>query len=213
MEKASIDAPSSSSEAADGRSQLSAHLGTTDVAVTRYRLAPGDGFPGGLHAHADQEEVFVVLDGEATFEVYGTDDGSTDRDEGTATGDEGTVTVDERTVTVDEGEAIRFARGEFKSGTNDADGDLVALAIGAPRDSEDVRVPLACPECNHGDVRPVAGTDGVELVCPDCGAAHVPQACPGCGHEELDVALDDGPRPVAVCPDCGTDVVNPLIRD
>jgi uncharacterized cupin superfamily protein len=48
--------------------RLSAALDATSVAINRYRLAPGEEFPGGLHAHADQEEVFVVLEGEATFD-------------------------------------------------------------------------------------------------------------------------------------------------
>jgi len=50
-------------------------------------------------------------------------------------------------VTVSEGEVIRFAPGEFQSGKNDSDGEVVAFAMGAPRDSEDVRVPQDCPEC------------------------------------------------------------------
>jgi len=42
-------------------------------------LAPGDAFPGGLHTHGDQEEVFYVLSGIATFEVGRERDRSTSR--------------------------------------------------------------------------------------------------------------------------------------
>jgi uncharacterized cupin superfamily protein len=52
---------------ADGRVvRLGDALGTEHVAANRYRLSPGDGFPGGPHAHSDQEEVSVVLAGAAT---------------------------------------------------------------------------------------------------------------------------------------------------
>ena len=202
MQRASVDDTASDDDLDAERARLSDHLATTDVAVNHYRVAPGDGFPGGLHAHADQEEVFVVLAGEATFEVYAPDDEGTDHD----------AAADGGTVTVRAGEAIRFARAEFRSGRNDADRDLVAIAVGAPPDSEDVRVPLSCPACGHGDVRPTWSEDGVELVCPDCAAAHTPQACPGCGREEMHVGLDERCRPVAVCPDCGAEVADPLCR-
>ena len=128
------------------RRGLSDPLGTTDFALNRYRLDPGERFSGGMHAHMDQEEVFVIVEGEATFE---TTDGE---------------------VTVGEAEAIRFAPGEFQSGRNDSDGEVVAFAMGAPRDSEDVRLPQSCPECGHDDVRAIPGENGFDLQCPDCGA-------------------------------------------
>lgn len=133
------------------RRDLSGVLGTTDVAVVRYALEPGERFSGALHAHVDQEELFVVLAGEATFE---TEDG---------------------TVHVAAGEAVHFAPGEFQSGGNDGDERLVALALGAPPDSEDVRVSriltmddrdVSCPECGHDHMR----LGEPELVCPECGA-------------------------------------------
>ncbi|WP_327052589.1 cupin domain-containing protein [Halomicrococcus gelatinilyticus] len=202
MRRASVDDPASNDDLDAGRTRLSEHLATTDVAVTHYRLGPGDGFPGGLHAHADQEEVFVVLAGESTFDVYATDDESADSD----------AAADGWTVTVRAGEAIRFARDEFRSGRNDADRDLVAIAVGAPPDSEDVRVPLSCPACGRVGVRPTVSEDGVQLGCPDCGAARTPRACPACGREEMQVGLGEASRPVAVCPDCDTEVADPLSR-
>jgi uncharacterized cupin superfamily protein len=124
--------------------RLSEPLGTTDFAINRYRLEPGERLSGGLHTHMDQEEVFVVLEGTATFE-----------------------TPDDE-FTVSEGEAVRFAPGEYQSGKNDSDDMLIALAMGAPRESEDVRVPRECPECGNDNMRAIPGEDGFELVCPEC---------------------------------------------
>jgi uncharacterized cupin superfamily protein len=194
VQRVSIDDPEERASGVD-RHGLSDPLGTTDVAVNRYRLAPE--FPGGLHAHANQEEVFYVVEGEATFETLARSDA--DRSSGE--------------VTVGRGEAIRFAPGEFQSGRNDSDGDLVALAIGAPRDGDDVRLPLACPECGREDVRLETGGDEPRLVCPDCGDERVPGACPDCGHEDLRVALDEGNRTVVVCRGCGAAFDDPPLRD
>lgn len=68
------------------RLRLSDPLDTTAIAVNHYRIPPGNEFPSGVHAHMDQEEVFVVLDGTAAFETM------------------------EGTITVEAGEAIRSRR-------------------------------------------------------------------------------------------------------
>lgn len=173
-------------------------LGTTGVAINHYRVAPGEGLPSGLHAHGDQEEIFVVLDGEATFETLGPRRSEAEE------------------VIVGSGEAVRFAPGEYQSGRNDADADLVVLALGAPRNSEDVRVPLACPECGHDYLRPEVVEDGpktdeagVVLACPDCGSANEPEGCPECG-AEMQVALGEKAGTVVVCPECGTEAETPF---
>jgi len=149
MEKVSIDDVESRAMGDADRRALADPLGTTGFAINRYRLEPGERFSGGLHAHDDQEEVFVVVDGEATFERLGDDD-----------------------VTVAAGEAVRFAPGEFQSGYNGGDEPVVAFAMGAPRNSEDVRVPQECEECGNDDMRavPAADGDGFDLECPECGA-------------------------------------------
>jgi uncharacterized cupin superfamily protein len=124
-------------------------LGTTDVAINHYRLQPDDRLSGSLHAHADQEEVFVVTDGAVTFYTDEADDDS---------------------ITVAAGEAIRFGREEFQTGVNEADEAAAVLALGGPRDSEEVLVPRVCPECGADAVRAVPNDDGgFGFVCPDCG--------------------------------------------
>ncbi|MFD1562525.1 cupin domain-containing protein [Haloarchaeobius amylolyticus] len=147
MEKASIDdvEPNAFGRDIDCRG-LSEPLGTTDFSINYFCLEPGEGFSNTMHTHMDQEEVFVVVEGEATF-----------------------TTMDDEVV-VGEGEAIRFAPGEYQTGTNETDDPVVAYAMGAPRDSEDVRVPRDCPECANGNMRAVPGDDGFTLVCPECGA-------------------------------------------
>lgn len=179
---------------------LSDPLGTADVAINRFRLEPDERFSGSLHAHEDQEEVFVVVEGEATFETY-LPDGGTDRQSGDGAGEFGEVTVGA-------GEVIRFAPGEFQSGRNESGDDVVAYALGAPRDSEAVRVPLSCSACGHGAVRPTIRDDDQVLVCPDCGAESA-VACEACGSDQKAVRLaDSGDGLVDVCGDCGnvTDV-------
>jgi uncharacterized cupin superfamily protein len=186
------------------RHRLSEPLGTTGVAVNRYRIAPGEGLPGGLHAHADQEEVFVVLEGEATFDVLAPRRGTEPANDEPAA-----------EVVVREGGVVRFAPGEFQSGRNGSAEELVVLALGAPRDSEDVRFPVDCPACGHGEMRMDAAADGFEFVCPACGAARVPAPCPACGDEDLRVTLDDPPmegETAVVCSGCGTTFESPPFR-
>jgi len=136
----------------------------------------------------DQEEVFVVIEGEATFETL---DG---------------------TITVSNGEVVRFAPGEFHSGRNDSDRTLVAVAVGAPRDTSDVRLPVACPECDHGTLRLDGSGGGVRFVRPNCGSEHVPRDCPQCGGPALRVTLDAANRTVVACRDCGADFDRPPLR-
>jgi uncharacterized cupin superfamily protein len=157
MERVSIDDvdPSTTDDhRSHDRRVLTGPLGTSDIAVVDYTLDPGERFSGSLHAHMDQEEVFLVVEGEATFE--------------TESGE----------VTVGPDEAIRFAPGEFQSGYNDGDERVVAFALGAPRDSTDVRIThiagygdISCPECGHDHMGIDPSEPDDELSCPECGAA------------------------------------------
>lgn len=171
------------------RRRLSERLRATDIAINHYRIAAGEGFPGGLHAHMDQEEVFVVVRGEATFETMNGE------------------------ISVSEGEVVRFAPGEFQSGRNEADDELVAVVIGSPRDTEDVRLPVDCPACGHGNVRLENDRGGVAFTCPDCGTERHPRACLECDRDAVRIALDDDGRTVAACRNCGAEFEDPPLRD
>ena len=133
------------------RRPVSGELGTTDFAMNYFELESGESFSGGLHTHHDQEEVFYVEQGTATFEV------GIERDE----------------VEVDEGELIRFPPGEFQKGYNGGDDTVVGWALGAPGASHDwnqLQSRAYCPECEDERTHDV---DMVEsrfaLTCTDCG--------------------------------------------
>lgn len=176
-------------------------LDACDLAAVRYRLAPGEGFPSGLHAHHDQEEVFVVLDGEAVFEVLPpAESWEDDRPTG-------------REVTAAASEAVRFAPDEFQTGRNPAtaDEDLVALAFGAPKGTSDVRIPAACPraDCDALALRLGTGGDAFTFDCPACDASFEPAPCPTCESDDLAVHLDAEQRPVTRCAHCGREFERP----
>ena len=181
MERIAIDEVTPADVGSDTeRRSLGDALEATAVAINRYRLEPGNRLAG-LHAHGDQEEVFVVLDGTLTFETL---DGA---------------------VTVGGGEAVRFSPGEYQSGKNDAEGPATVLALGAPRDTDDLRIPVACPECGHPDRRLEISGGGGTLTCLDCGAESTPR-CPECDGRALRAVLaDDGETPISVCRDCGAE--------
>jgi len=182
MERVAVSAVEAVAREGVRRRRLGDALGTSDVAVNHYHVEPGARIAG-LHAHADQAEVFVVLEGEAVFE-----------------------TLDGR-VLVGAGETIRFPAGEFQSCTNPAgateDGTpVVVLAVGAPADSDDVRVAVRCSACGHDEQRLQFDAGSELLVCLDCGAESAP-SCGECGGERVRVVLDDEDRPAEECLECG----------
>jgi len=134
------------------RRGLSDPLGTTDVAINRYVLEPGEAFSPGLHAHLDQEELFYVVSGTATFEFRADPAGESE------------------TVEVGPDEVVRFAPGDYQQGRNESDEQVVALALGGPRETTEGRVAQPCPECDSDVLALAAGEDGPVLRCPDCGA-------------------------------------------
>lgn len=146
MEHVSLDAVDPSDMGGEGVDlrRLTEALGTEDLAINRYELAPGEVFSGGLHAHLDQEEIFYIVRGTATFEMP------------------------DQTVTVGPEEAIRFAPGEYQQGRNEGNEPVVALALGAPRDSSEIRVPGTCPACDHEGLEPQFDEERT-LRCPACG--------------------------------------------
>ena len=143
----------------DLRKPVSRALGTEHVAMNYFELAPGDAFAGGLHAHGDQEEVFYVLSGTATFEVG----------------------PERERVDVEPGELIRFAPGEFQSGfvREDADERVVAWAFGAPgarHDWDEIETLIECRTCSEERVHGTAMTDEgrFRFTCTDCGTSFSP---------------------------------------
>ena len=133
------------------RRVLTDALGAEHVAAVHYELEPGEQFSGGLHTHHDQEEVFYVVRGTATFEV-GTDG---------------------RKVDVGAGEVIRFEPGEFQCGRNEGDEPVVGLALAAPgsrHDWEAIESFAPCAECGEVTSHGVREPDEAFVVyCNDCG--------------------------------------------
>jgi len=204
MERVDIDGSTDGASDSLERRGLTGPLDTDGVALNHYRIPPGSGFPSGLHTHVDQEEIFVVLDGTATFETLAEPAGAGRTTDGGRTG---------REVAVESGEAVRFASGEYQSGYNRGEGPLVALAIGAPRESTDVRVPVTCPDCERTDFGLDTSDETLSFVCPDCGAERVPAPCPDCGADAMSITLDGENVVVAACEMCASTFETPPYRE
>jgi mannose-6-phosphate isomerase-like protein (cupin superfamily) len=135
-------------------------------ACTYFELDPGESFSGGLHTHTDQEELFVVLAGTATFE--------------TAAG----PGAERETVTVGPRGAIHFeAGGDFQQGRNETDDPIRGFALGVPgsrHEWAEVKALLDCPDCGQERVFEFEPDDGDERM-PD--PADVATVCSVCGHE------------------------------
>ncbi|WP_435366133.1 cupin domain-containing protein [Haloarchaeobius sp. DYHT-AS-18] len=157
MERVSIDAldPEPEGNLEVDRRPLSDTLGTTDMALNHYRLAPGDCLVGGMHAHMDQEEVFYVLEGVVTFET--TDDPG----------------AEPESVRVEAGEVVSFGRGEYQQGRNADDYEAVVLAMGAPPNSTSGREPRTCGACGDSEYLDTAMIDGeLKAQCLVCDTVH-----------------------------------------
>lgn len=119
-------------------------LGTDGVAINYYELAPGESFSNTLHAHFDQEEVFYILEGTATFET------------------------DQGTVKVNAGSAIRFEPGEYQHGHNTIEEHVVGLVIAAPKESQ--QGSMQCPTCEARESPDVDRTmNAIIFRCAECG--------------------------------------------
>jgi len=150
MEKVTIDEVSEleTNPAESLRRPVGDALGTTDVSINHYELAPDESLSGGLHAHHDQEEIFVVLEGTAAFDV------GPERDR----------------IDVTAGEAIRFAPGDYQEGRNEGTDRLVVLALGAPRGTEDVDSYIHCRPCGGETIHTFDVEDGEAVhTCQECG--------------------------------------------
>lgn len=147
MKKVAIkDADGDASQARVFQS-LSKPLETTDLAINYFERAPGEPIGYCYHRHHEQEEVFYVCSGKATFE---TEDGD---------------------IRVESGELIRFEPGEWQQGTNREDARLVVLAIGAPREQGPTDLRRRCPSCEKRTPAVSEWTGEEEVFyCEVCGA-------------------------------------------
>jgi mannose-6-phosphate isomerase-like protein (cupin superfamily) len=121
-----------------------------------YELDPGESFSGGLHTHHDQEELFYVIEGTATFEIREDPDGSSTK------------------MDVKAGECIHFEPGDvFQMGVNESEEQVVALAIagpGAQHEWDAIEAIVYCPDCGEETSQGVALVSGsLELTCNVCG--------------------------------------------
>ena len=149
MKKVSIDDLDIYMGPATEKRSLGKALGTTDLSINYYELEPGESFAFGYHKHDDQEEVFYVQSGVVSFET------------------------EEGPVRLAAGEAIRFAPGEFQQGTNEGDEQVIALALGAPRDSEELEMLRECPDCGkrtENTIEPIDDRTELVTLCEECGA-------------------------------------------
>ncbi len=149
MRKIDIEGMDSRMGPADAIHPLTDALGTTDVALNHYELAPGDSMAYGYHAHSTQEEVFVPIAGSVTFE--------------TSEGD----------VRVETGEVIRFGPGEFQRSRNDGDERAVVLAIGAPVGEDETEILRECAECGGRTPQSLSMAEDRSAIiasCEECGA-------------------------------------------
>ena len=138
----------------DVRRPVSDALGTDHFAMNYFELEPGDSFSGGLHTHNDQEEVFYIEEGKAVFEVG----------------------RERESVTVEAGEVIRFAPGEFQTGTvpEEFEGETVGWALGAPgarHDWDELESMVPCRECGEERAHATRLTDdgSFQFTCTECG--------------------------------------------
>jgi len=125
MRKIRVDEADRVPSPASVRRPLADPLGAEHVAINYYELQPGESFAFGYHKHDDQEEVFCVLSGTATFET------------------------EEGDVDVGAGEVVYFSPGEFQQGWNRGDEPVTAFALGAPKDAWGGEVRRECPECGE----------------------------------------------------------------
>lgn len=149
MERVSTDAIDDMFAPAEVKRSVADALDTTNLALNYYELAPGDRFGAGYHRHPNQEEVFYVMEGTATFET-----------------EAGDVEVGPDTF-------VRFAPGEWQVGRNEGPERVRALALGAPKESPDTEVLRECSECGERTQQRFEITDDKSAllsVCEACGA-------------------------------------------
>jgi len=149
------------------RRPLSRAVDGMGFATTYLELEPGEAFSGGLHTHTDQEELFLVLSGTATWETK-TEPGA-----------------DPERFEVGPMEAVHFGTDDvFQTGRNESDGTVTGLAIGvgSPRHNWDgVRALVECAACGAEAVHSLAAPDAVDQRMPELDEMTI--TCTECGNE------------------------------
>jgi len=134
------------------RKPLSQVLGTEEFACVYFELQPGDSFSGGMHRHHDQEELFYIIEGTATFE-----------------------TPDDE-IEVEAPGCIRIPPGQYQQGSNESDDLVRAFAFGAPgaqHDWDELESLTYCTECEEKTDHSVDLTedDQFDIRCGECGTS------------------------------------------
>ncbi|MFB6283932.1 MAG: cupin domain-containing protein [Halobacteria archaeon] len=149
MDKTSIEEADEVLDSATVCKPLTDDLDASNLSLNYYELAPGDSFAYGYHSHETQEEVFLVLDGTATFET------------------------DKGDVEVGKGEVACFHPGEFQRGVNRSDQRLRAFAFGAPREMGETTVMNDCSNCGKrtgNRIKPHPDREAMVTCCEECGS-------------------------------------------
>ncbi|WP_255152722.1 cupin domain-containing protein [Halorarius halobius] len=148
MDKIRIDEIDERVDSATVQRPLTDAVNAMNVALNYYELAPGDSFAYGYHMHEKQEEVFVIQEGQVTFET------------------------EEGFVSVGPDEVIRFAPGEYQQGINKGNERVIALAIGAPQEAGKSEIRRACESCRERTPNTIERSENgtVKITrCLECG--------------------------------------------
>lgn len=116
-----------------------------------YEADPGEQIPWGSHRHPDHEELFYVISGALEFE--------------TPAG----------TYRVEAGEAFFIPADHPNSSRAVGDEPARAVAVGAPKETDQAILSEECPECGEVTDREFEKTEEngervVRLYCTNCGA-------------------------------------------
>lgn len=178
------------------KKNVSDAVGASNVAVNVYSALPGESISLGYHRHAEQEEIFYVIEGTIAFE---TEQGG---------------------FWIETGEAFFVPTNAPHRCRAAGDEMARVIAIGSPRASEDLVFSEWCPECSHDTDRDreylTEDVETIVLRCTECGAETdrvragmeiEGEPCPECGEtvQQAEETVDDAGQTIFVlsCANCG----------